>query len=224
MQTTPKPISPVFLTLSALYLTCLLVSNLVAGKLTAFWGVTLPAAVVLFPLAYILGDIFTEVYGFRRTKQMIWLGFSCNFLASAGYLLALALPYPDFWQNQEAYQTVLSVTPRLLLASLAGYLVGEFSNAVVLSWLKVRTQGRMLWLRTILSTLLGEAADTLLFITIAFHGTIPTKVLLQMIVAQYLFKVCYEILFTPITYWCVAAVKKVEKLDVFDKNESYRPF
>ncbi len=218
----PKTISPIFLVLSTFYVTCLLLSNLVASKVILLGGLTLDAAVTLFPLTYILGDVFTEIYGFRRTKCVIWLGFSCNFLAALVYLLTIHLPYPEYWQNQQAFETVLGITPRIFLASLTGYLFGEFSNSFVLSKLKIATKGKMLWLRTILSTFVGEALDTVLFVLISFLGILPTQVLWTMMLCQYVFKVAYEVLFTPLTYWCIAKVKKMERLDVYDYQESYR--
>ncbi len=218
----PKTVSPIFLVLSTFYVTCLLLSNLIASKVILLAGLTLDAAVILFPLTYILGDVFTEIYGFRRTKLTIWLGFSCNFLAALVYLAAVYLPYPDYWPNQEAFATVLGITPRIFIASLVGYLFGEFSNSIVLSKLKVATNGKKLWLRTILSTIVGEALDTVLFVLISFSGILPKGGLLSMILCQYVFKVGYEVLFTPFTYWCIAKVKKLEGLDVYDHHESYR--
>jgi hypothetical protein len=144
--------------------------------------------------------------------MIIWLGFACSFFAVVIYLITIALPYPDFWTNQDAYQTVLGTTPRVFAASLIGYLFGEFSNSIVLSKLKLLTNGRWLWVRTIGSTLVGEALDSVLFITISFLGTMSVTNVLQMIAFQYLFKVCYEIIFTPITYAVVKRVKQVESL------------
>lgn len=223
-KTTGNSISRCFLVICAGYITCLLLSNLVAGKLTSVFGMTLPAAVILFPLTYILGDIITEVYGFRKARTAIWLGFSANAFAVLVYMAVIALPHPDFWHGQEAYRTVLGTTPRIFAASLAGYLFGEFSNAVILSRLKVRTNGRMLWLRTILSTIVGEALDTIIFITISFAGIIDSGTLITMMLCQYLFKVAYEVICTPATYWCVGMIKRVECIDTFDRDISYRPF
>ena len=217
-------ISKLFACLMTFYITCLLLSNLVAGKMMALGNVTLPAAVILFPITYILADVFTEVYGFKNMRTVIWLGFACSAFAVLIYMITIALPYPAFWENQEAYRAVLGTTPRVFAASLVGYLFGEFSNAVILSKLKVLTQGKKLWMRTIGSTIVGEAFDTVIFISISFWGTMENSVLLQMMLYQYLFKVCYEILFTPVTYAVVNKLKKVEKIDTFDENVSYNPF
>ena len=149
-------ISPLYLILSCFFITSLLISNIIAGKMASFFGITLPAAVVLFPLTYIFGDVLTEVYGFKKARLTIWIGLFANLFMVLIFTLTLALPYPDFWVNQEAYKTVLGMTPRLVLASLVAYFAGEFLNSVVLSRLKVRTKGRMLWVRTIGSTIVGE--------------------------------------------------------------------
>ena len=217
-------VSRVFMGMAVLFVTCLLLSNLIAGKLIAVGGFVLPAAVVLFPVTYILGDIFTEVYGFRNARVVIWLGFACSLFAVIVYLITVSLPAPEFWKNQEAYKTVFAVTPRVFIASLAGYLFGEFSNAIILSKLKVMVKGRQLWVRTIGSTIVGEAFDTVIFITLVFRGVVPTKVLMQMILLQYTWKVVYEIVLTPATYAAVRKLKKIEGVDVYDDGISYNLF
>ena len=218
-----KAVSKLFLIITVVYVTCLLLSNLVAGKMWAVTSnITLPAAVILFPITYIFGDIFTEVYGFKNARIIIWLGFACSFFAVAVYMITIGLPHPDFWTNQEAYATVLGTTPRVAAASFIGYLFGEFSNSMVLSKLKVMTGGKKLWVRTILSTLVGEGFDSAIFVTVSFWGTMENATLLQMIFFQYLFKVCYEIIFTPATYAIVNWIKRKEEMDTFDYNVKYR--
>ena len=215
-------LSAPFLIICVLYVTFLILSNLIAGKMWApLDGVTLPAAVMLFPVTYIFGDIFTEVYGYQRARLVIWLGFGMCFLAVMVYLITIALPYPGFWQNQEAFATVLGTTPRVLAASLIGYLFGEFSNSMILSRMKVATQGKHLWMRTILSTVVGEAFDSVIFISVSFYGTMDTAVLMQMVVNQYLFKVIFEAVFTPVTYLFVGKLKELEGTDQFDTDVSY---
>ncbi len=205
-----KRSSNTFLVLLVSYISCLLLSNLIAGKLwQPFAGVTLPAAVILFPVTYILGDIFSEVYGLKQTRTVIWLGFAACFLAAAVYMITLALPHPASFEAQAAYETVLGSTPRVLLASLAGYLFGEMSNALVLTRIRRATGPKWLWVRTIASTLVGEGFDSVIFITVAFAG-MPGEVLWQMVLYQYLFKVAYEALFTPLTYAAVRFVRKKE--------------
>lgn len=218
-----KAVSKLFLIITVVYVTCLLLSNLVAGKMWAVTSnITLPAAVILFPITYIFGDIFTEVYGFKNARIIIWLGFVCSFFAVGVYMITIGLPHPDFWTNQEAYATVLGTTPRVAAASFIGYLFGEFSNSMVLSKLKVMTGGKKLWVRTILSTLVGEGFDSVIFVTVSFWGTMENATLLQMIIFQYLFKVCYEIIFTPATYAIVNWIKRKEEMDTFDYNVKYR--
>ena len=204
------------------FVACLLLSNLIAGKMWAVTeDITLPAAVILFPVTYILGDVFTEVYGFRKARLIIWAGFAASFFAVIIYLITIALPHPGYWEGQEAYATVMGTTPRVAIASFAGYLFGEFSNSMILSRLKVVTGGRKLWLRTIGSTLIGEGFDSVIFIMISFWGTMENSVVLKMILFQYLFKVCYEILFTPVTYAVVKFIKKKEGIDTFDRDIKY---
>ena len=217
-------VSRLFAILGIVYVTCLLLSNLIAGKMMALGSITLPAAVILFPITYIMGDVFTEVYGFKNTRTIIWTGFACSAFAVAIYMITIVLPHPDFWGNQDAYVTVLSTTPRVFIASLLGYLFGEFSNSMILSKLKVVTQGKKLWVRTILSTVVGEAFDTIIFIAVSFWGTMENSVLLQMMIFQYLFKVCYEVIFTPVTYAVVKWIKKKEDLDTFDTGVKYSIF
>jgi uncharacterized integral membrane protein (TIGR00697 family) len=214
----------VFLALFAVFLTCLIVSNVIAGKLISIFGVVLPSAVILFPITYILGDVFTEVYGYRKTRFIIWVGFAANVLMSLVFLAAIALPYPPFFKDQGAYATVLGMTPRIVLASLVAYWTGEFANSITLSLLKKATGGKYLWTRTISSTLVGQAFDTALFIAIGFALTVPGAVLAQMMLAQYLFKVAYEVVLTPVTYAVVGAIKRREGVDTFDKGVVYNPF
>lgn len=222
MTNKKSTVSTMFMVLAVVYVTCLLLSNLIAGKMWAVTGsVTLPAAVILFPITYIFGDVFTEVYGFRKARTVIWLGFACSFFAVAVYLITIALPHPGFWENQDAYAVVMGTTPRVAAASFIGYLFGEFSNSIILSKLKVATKGKKLYLRTILSTLVGEGFDSVIFIMVSFWGTMDTKTILNMILFQYLFKVCYEIIFTPATYAIVNRLKKIEEVDTYDYDVKY---
>ena len=217
--------SGAFVCLGMFYVTCLLISNLVAGKMWAVTGsITLPAAVVLFPVTYIFGDIFTEVYGFQKARLIIWMGFFSSFFAVVMYMITIVLPHPDFWTNQEAFADVLGTTPRVFAASLAGYLVGEFSNSVILSKMKIWTKGKKLWMRTITSTIVGEAFDSILFIMISFYGTIPVNTLLPMVLGQYLFKLTFEVVCTPLTYIAVNHLKKIEGIDTFDSEIKYSLF
>ena len=151
----------------------MITSNIIAVKLISVAGFILPAAIIIFPISYIIGDILTEVYGYRQARQVIWLGFLCNLIAVIGIWLGGLLPPAPFWAGQAAYDAILGYVPRLLVASFVAYLVGEFSNAYVLAKMKVATEGRWLWARTISSTLVGQGLDSAVFITLAFVGTIP---------------------------------------------------
>ena len=217
-----KTVTRLFMCIGIIFVTCLLLSNLIAGKMWAVTEtVTLPAAVILFPVTYIIGDVFTEVYGFRKARTIIWLGFACSFFAVLVYLITIDLPHPGFWENQGAYEAVLGTTPRVACASFAGYLFGEFSNSIILSKMKVLTNGKNLWMRTILSTVVGEGLDSIIFILVSFWGTMDNSQVLKMIVFQYLFKVSYEVIFTPVTYGVVRWVKKKEDIDTFDRDIKY---
>lgn len=219
---TPR-VTGLFLVLAALFVTLLIVSNVVAVKLIQVWGHPLFAAIVVFPVTYILGDILTEVYGFRFARRVIWLGFMCNSLAVLGFWLGGLLPPAAFWQGQEAYQTILGSTPRILAASFAAYLVGEFTNSIVLSRLKIVTRGRWLWMRTIGSTIVGEGVDSVVFATGALAGTLPNHVLLDVLLTQWIAKVLYEAAATPLTYAVVAWVKRHEGIDTYDRQVSFNP-
>jgi len=221
-----------FHVVTALFVTTLVVSNIIAVKLISVWTLVLPAAVILFPIAYIIGDILTEVYGYEKARKVIWTGFFCNLVAVLAIWLAGRLIPPPFWTlgvfdspetAQQAYDAVLGFAPRLLLASFLAYLVGEFLNSLVLAKLKVRTEGRYLWLRTIGSTIVGQGADSAVFITIAFWGVFPAFAIGQAILSQWLFKVAFETLATPFTYWVVNALKRSEGVDVFDRETNFSP-
>jgi len=216
----------------AVFVTSLVVSNLIAVKLMVIGPLTLPAAVVLFPVAYICGDVLTEVYGYQGARRAIWLGFACNLLAVLAVSIAGRLPASPIWtagvyrtpeQAQAAYDAMFGFSPRLLAASVSAYLVGEFLNAYVLARLKVATAGRWLWLRTIGSTLIGQAADSAVFITLAFAGILPTSALAVAVVSQWAFKTLYETAATPLTYFVVGRLKRLEGLDPFDRDLRFNP-
>ena len=210
--------------ITALFVTTLVVSNVIAGKQVAFTAaVILPAAVILFPLTYILGDVLTEVYGYQRCRRVIWIGFACNAAAVAAIAIGGALPPAGFWDGQEAYVRTLGAVPRIVAASFLAYLVGEFVNSFVLAKLKVATSGRLLWLRTIGSTVMGQLVDSGVFITVAFLGVFPGDQVLRLVVAQWLFKVAYEAAATPLTYAVVGWLKRREGIDHFDAGTDFTP-
>lgn len=224
MESSRATYSAWFVAIAALFTTALVTANIVAVKLVDVGGLVLPAAVIVFPLSYILGDVLTEVYGYRQARRVIWLGFVSNLLAVLAIAAAGALPPAPFWaENQPAFDRILGATPRILVASFLAYLVGEFANAVVLARMKVATEGRWLWSRTIGSTLIGQGLDSLVFMSVAFWGVIPQEALATAILTQWLAKCAYEALATPLTYLVVGWLKRVEGLDTFDRRTNFNP-
>ncbi len=211
-----------FVIIAAIFVTCLITANIIAIKVISFGPLILPAAIIVFPLSYIFGDILTEVYGYRQARRVIWLGFFCNLIFVIFAWVGQVLPPAPFWKWQEAYETILGYTPRLLVASFCGYLVGEFTNSFVLAKMKILTRGRWLWTRTIGSTIVGEGLDTLIFITLAYIGT-PSFVLI-MILYHWLVKTGIEALATPFTYAVVNFLKKKEAIDTYDYKTKFNPF
>jgi uncharacterized integral membrane protein (TIGR00697 family) len=206
----------------AVFITCLITANIIAVKIVSLGPVVLPAAIFVFPVSYIFGDILTEVYGYRVARRVIWLGFSCNLVFVFFAWVGQVLPAAGFWEGQAAYESILGYTPRLLLASFAGYLAGEFVNSFVLSRMKVLTRGRWLWSRTIGSTVVGQAFDTSIFIVVAFIGT-PSFAPV-MIWNHWWAKVAIEAMATPATYAIVRWLKQKEGVDAYDYQTSYNPF
>src|SRR5438093_12097996 len=219
--------SPLLLTLSALFVTVLLTSNLIAVKLIAFGPMILPAAVIVLRPSCRSGGVWTEVYGYAVTRRVIWLGFGCNLLFVLFILAAGALPgAPGAWDAgaQSAFARILGFTPRLLLASFVAYVAGEFLNSFVMARLKIATQGRWLWTRTISSTLVGQGVDSAIFITGAFAGVLPPQVLLRTIVYRWAFKPGYGMGAPPLTYAVVRVLKRREHQDPFDIGTDFNPF
>lgn len=212
-----------FLLVASIFITCLITSNIIAVKLIDIFGLVLPAAILIFPISYIFGDVLTEVYGYRQARRVIWLGFFCNLITVVAIWLGQILPAASFWDGQAAYERILGYTPRLLGASFLAYLVGEFANSFVLAKMKIATQGRWLWTRTIGSTLVGQGLDSVVFMTLAFSGTIPLTGLANAIVVQWLSKSGYEAIATPLTYGAVNFLKKKEGLDAFDYDTQFNP-
>ena len=212
-----------FVFIAALFVTILVTSNILAVKLIEVAGLVLPAAIILFPISYILGDVLTEVYGYGQTRRVIWLGFFLNLVAVAAIWAAGLLPAAGFWEGQEAWNTILGQVPRILAASFIAYLIGEFANAYVLAKIKIATGGKMLWLRTIGSTIIGQGLDSAVFITLAFGGVIPAPAILSAILGQWLVKSAYEAAATPVTYAVVGYLKKAEGIDVYDTDTRFNP-
>jgi queuosine precursor transporter len=220
-RVTPRQHSTWFVVVVAVFITCLLISNIIAVKLVNIFGLTVPAGVIIFPISYICGDVLTEVYGLHRTRKVIWLGLACNLLAVVAIWGGQVLPGDAFWDAQAAYERILGFTPRLLLASVCAYLLGEFTNSFVMAKMKVLTDGRWLWMRTIGSTIVGEGLDSLIFVSIAFWGIIPAAGLASAIVTQWLFKVAYEVLATPLTYAVVGFLKRQEGVEAYAPDTAF---
>ena len=218
-----KSYSQWFVLVTAVFITCLITANITAVKLVGVFGLVLPAGVIIFPISYIFGDVLTEVYGYRQARRVIWLGFFCNLITVVAIWVGQVLPAASFWDGQAAYERILGYIPRLLAASFLAYLVGEFANSFVLAKMKIATQGRWLWTRTIGSTLVGQGLDSLVFITLAFAGTIPLVALASAIVTQWLAKSVYEAVVTPLTYGVVNFLKRQEGLDVYDYDTRFNP-
>lgn len=211
-------------TITALFVTVLLLSNVTSTKIVDLGPFTFDGGTILFPLSYIFGDILTEVYGYSRSRKVIWLGFVSALLMSVTFFIVGVLPPAADWPHQNAYNQILGLTPRIVAASLVAYFVGEFCNSFILAKLKLLTHGRWLWARTIGSTLIAQIVDTALFILIAFTGVVPNGLLLTLIVSNYLFKCGVEILFTPVTYWMTGWLKQQEREDHYDIDTDFNPF
>jgi queuosine precursor transporter len=212
---------------SVFFVVILLVSNVAAVKalrLSGWLHLDIDGGTLLFPLSYIFGDILVEVYGYARSRRVIWLGFASNAMAALVFSLVVALPPSPDWRLQDAFAAVLGQTPRIVIASLIAFWFGEFSNSYVMAKMKVLTRGRWLWTRTIGSTLVGEGLDSLLFQVIAFGGVWPLALVLRVSLWNYILKVGYEVLATPITYRVVAWLKRAEQEDHFDRDTRFNPF
>lgn len=210
--------------LTASFVVVLLVSNLVAQKICQFGPFTVSAAVLLFPITYIFGDIFTEVYGYAVARRVIWIGFFATGLLAALGMAAVWLPAAPEWREQAQFAAVFQFVPRFLAASLCAYWLGEFANSYTLAKLKVLTRGRWLWTRTLGSTVVGQGVDTALVYTLAFGGLLRWGVIGRLVLSGYVLKVAYEAVATPITYAAVGALKRSEGVDAFDVNENFAPF
>ncbi len=214
--------SPRFVVIAAVFVTCLITANVIAVKVVSLGPLILPAAIFVFPLSYIFGDVLTEVYGYHQARKIIWLGFACNLVFVFFAWVGQILPAAPYWEGQEAYVSILGYTPRLLAASFFGYLTGEFANSFIMAKMKIMTRGRWLWSRTIGSTVVGQGLDTVIFIIVAFAGT-PSFVAV-MILHHWLAKIIIEAAATPLTYTAVNYLKKKESTDTYDYDTNFNPF
>jgi uncharacterized integral membrane protein (TIGR00697 family) len=206
------------------FVVVLLISNLVGPKICQLGSLRISAAEFLFPLTYICGDVFTEVYGYGASRRAIWMGFFAMGVLAVMGQLAVALPPAPEWKGQEAFATVFGVVPRFAAASLIAYWAGEFTNSYTLAKLKLITRGRWLWTRTVGSTISGQAVDTTVIILVAFGGVQPASMLVRMILSSYLIKVAVEVVATPVTYLVVGRLKRGEAVDTFDDKTNFNPF
>lgn len=212
-----------FSAIVAIYVTCLITANTVAVSVLDLGPFAADAGTITFPIAYIVGDVLTEVYGFRIARRVIWLGFMCNIFAVGVFQMAMLFPTHNEAAFDAGFQMVFENTPRILLASMAAYLIGSFTNAAIMSRMKVRMQGRHLWMRTIGSTIAGQGLDTVVFVLIAFAGVFPNDIVWQMIYTNWIIKIGIEVLATPVTYRVVAMFKRKEGVDVYDTSTSLKP-
>lgn len=210
--------------ITASFVAVLLISNIASTKILDLGPFTFDGGTILFPLAYIFGDILTEVYGFRRSRRVIWIGVAWAGVAAGTFALVDALPAADFYEAEESFSAILGQTPRIVAGSLAAILVGELTNSLLLARLKVATAGRLLWLRTISSTIVGQAVDTAVFLLIAFGGLWTAGELWDVFESNYIFKVGVEIAFTPLTYLIVRWLKRSEGIDTYDTPLTLNPF
>lgn len=209
----------------AAYLTVLLCSNLIGvPKVTTVGGVTFGAGILFFPMSYLFGDVLTEVYGYARSRRVVWAGFAALLFASLMSYVVVSLPPAQGFGGQEALEAIFGQTPRIVLASFLAYFCGEFCNSYVLARMKVWTEGRHLWARTIGSTVAGEAVDSLIFYPIAFLGVWEPSMVLQVMLSNYVMKVLWEALATPLTYTLVRKLKEAEQEDFYDRDTQFSPF
>ena len=218
-----KKVSIVFMLMAVLFIVCLIASNLFATKVFAMGSITLPGAVIIFPISYILNDCFAEVWGYRKARLVIWTAFAMNFFVAIMGQLVSWLPAASLWDGGEHFDYVFSMAPRVAFASLLAFLAGSTLNAFVMSKMKVATNGKGFSGRAIISSVAGELLDSLIFMPIVFWGA-DVKSLAMMLTAQVTFKVCYEIVILPVTIQVVKALKRIEGIDTFDENISYNPF
>lgn len=210
--------------LVTVFVVILVISNVMGQKICAFGPLRVSGAQVLFPITYIFGDIFTEVYGYAASRKAIWFGFFASALLSVMSIVCVILPAAPEWPNQQAFATVFYTVPRLVVASLIAYWCGEFANSYTLAKMKIVTEGKHLWTRTIGSTVVGQAVDSIIVMFVGFYGVVPVSTIIRLIISGYLAKVIYEAVMTPLTYLVVDFLKRKEKVDYFDYKTDFNPF
>ena len=210
--------------IAGIFVAVLLISQTTAQKIVPIGPFNFSAGILLFPISYIFGDVLTEVYGYARSRRVIWIGFSSSALMSICYWISVKLPYSPDWPNQQAFEAVFGFVPRFVVGSLIAFWAGEFANSYVLAKMKILTSGKHLWSRTIGSTIVGQFVDTTLVVIIGFAGMLPWGLMVSIILSNYVAKTAYEIAATPLTYLVVGHLKKVEGVDVFDRATKFSPF
>jgi len=209
----------------ALFVTILLCSNVIgAAKVCTVWGFTFGAGVLFFPISYIFNDVLTEVYGYAYSRKVVWAGFGAIVFASFMSWVIVTLPPATGWNDQGAYETVFGQTPRIVFASLTAFFVGEFANSYVLAKMKILTSGKYLWTRTIGSTIVGEGVDSLVFYPVAFLGVWENRLVLTVMISNYIIKVVWEAVVTPVTYKVIGFLKRAEQEDYYDFDTDFTPF
>ena len=214
-------VSVPFMLLGILFNVCLIAANLLETKVIQVFGITVTAGLIVFPISYIINDCIAEVWGFKKARLIIWSGFVMNFFVVALGQVAVALPAAPFWEDEESFNFVFGMAPRIVVASLSAFLVGSFLNAYVMSKMKIASKGKNFSARAIWSTVVGETGDSIIFFPIAFAGIIPWNELILMMGVQIVLKSLYEVLVLPVTIRVVKYIKKVDGSDVYDENISY---
>ena len=209
----------------AAFVTVLLCSNLIGvPKVSSLFGFNFGAGILFFPISYVFGDILTEVYGYSKSRKVIWAGFAALLFASIMTWIVLALPPAPGWGDQATYERIFGQTPRIAFASFTAYWCGEFANSYVMAKMKVWSEGRHLWMRTIGSTVVGEGVDSLIFYPLAFYGVWENALVIQVMIANYLLKTAWEAVLTPVTYKVVGFLKRAEQEDHYDRDTNFSPF
>ena len=214
-------VSVPFMILGIMFCVCLVAANLLETKVIQFGPLTLTAGLLVFPISYIINDCIAEVWGFRKARLIIWMGFLMNFMVVVMGQIAVALPSAPFWEGEESFNFVFGLAPRIAFASLTAFLAGSFINAYVLSRMKLLSNGKNFSARAILSTVAGESADSILFFPLAFAGLMPVSELAKIMLIQIILKTLYEIIILPVTIRVVTYIKRIEGTDVYDDNISY---
>lgn len=213
-----------FSLITGIFAACLIISNILDTKFFQLWSLNFPAGIILFPIVYVFGDVFTEVYGYSQSRKAIWTGFISLILLVLSIEIAKRLPPASFWENQDAFVAILGKVPRIVVASITAYFAGEFTNSFIMAKLKLAQKGKGMPFRFVASTLAGQAVDTAVFVIIAFAGTLEILNLASVFLSAWLFKVTWEVVALPLSVPLVRWLKKVENEDYYDQDTNFNPF